>query len=223
MSDLVSLNRLTAENIMVSIGGKQIVKGAAISIEKGKITGLLGRNGSGKSTALKAIFGTMKAEDINVHANGKMIRSVYSNLQLINYLPQWPLLPTDIKLRTMLKHYNVQAEKLLREFPELKQDLNLKIFELSGGRERLWSTLIFIYADTQYTMLDEPFTHIMPLHREKLKTILLREKQNKGILITDHLYHDLLDISDTIYLMKEGKSIYIKDIADLALHQYIKG
>jgi ABC-type multidrug transport system ATPase subunit len=223
MSDLVSLKRLTAENILVSIGGKQIVKGAAISIEKGKITGLLGRNGSGKSTALKAIFGTMKADDINVHANGKMIRSAYSDPRLINYLPQWPLLPPGSKLRTALKHYDVQVEKVMDEFPELEQDINLKIFELSGGRERLWSTLILIYADTQFTMLDEPFTHIMPLHREQLKTVLLREKQNKGILLTDHLYHDLLDISDTIYLMKEGKSIYIKDIADLALHQYIKG
>jgi len=216
------VNRFTAENIFVSIGDKQIVKGAAIAIDQGSITGLLGRNGSGKSTMLKAIFGTQGADDINIHAAGHHIRKAYTVPGLINYLPQWPLLPSGIRVATALKHYGLQPEKILDDFPELEEDMHAKIFELSGGRERLWSTLMLLHADTQYTLLDEPFTHIMPLHREKLKTVLRREKYDKGILVTDHLYNDLLDISDTIYLVKEGKSIYINDIADLALHQYIK-
>lgn len=217
-----TISRFIAENIFVSISGKQIVRCATISINKGSITGLLGRNGSGKSTMLKAIFGTQKTDDINIHAGGKHIRKPYAVAGLINYLPQWPLLPPEIRISTALKHYDTGPEKILNDFPELEEDLQLKVFELSGGRERLWSTLILIFANTQYTMLDEPFTHVMPLHRDKLKVILSREKQNKGILITDHLYHDLLDISDSIYLMKDGKSIYIRDIADLALHQYTK-
>lgn len=220
--DNIPTERLVAENVFFSVNGREIVSNGTISLAKGTITGLLGRNGSGKSTLLKAVFGTQKVDDINIHRNGKAIHHAYSINGLINYLPQWNFMPRNMKLRTALRHHHVERAKILSDFPEMEQDLDLQVFETSGGRERLWSTLILLFADTKYTMLDEPFTHLAPAHIEKLKEILQREKQNKGILITDHLYKHLLELSDDIYLMKEGKSIFIKDRNDLALHGYIK-
>lgn len=71
------MNRLTAENIFVSVGRKEILKGVAISAAQGKITGLLGRNGSGKSTLLRTIFGTQKSDDQNIQVKGRSIQSAY--------------------------------------------------------------------------------------------------------------------------------------------------
>jgi ABC-type lipopolysaccharide export system ATPase subunit len=53
---------------------------------------------------------------------------------------------------------------------------------------------------------DEPFSYIMPVHVEKLKMIMVREKKTKGIILTDHLYQDLLDVKDSLYLIYDGES-----------------
>ena len=63
--------QLIAEDVFVSIGSKDILKGVTIGTTRGNITGLLGRNGSGKSTLLKAVFGTQKNADCNIHVDGK--------------------------------------------------------------------------------------------------------------------------------------------------------
>jgi ABC-type lipopolysaccharide export system ATPase subunit len=64
-------------------------------------------------------------------------------------------------------------------------------------------------------MLDEPFSHLMPLHIEKVKAIMKVEKLNKGFLVTDHLFNDIVDISDDLYVLKEGKAYLTKDISEI--------
>jgi ABC-type lipopolysaccharide export system ATPase subunit len=66
-------------------------------------------------------------------------------------------------------------------------------------------------------MLDEPFSHIMPLHVERIKKLILQQKQYKGIIITDHLFKDILDICDNIYLLKDGKSHLTSSLHDLQI------
>jgi ABC-type lipopolysaccharide export system ATPase subunit len=71
-------------------------------------------------------------------------------------------------------------------------------------------------------MLDEPFTHLNPIQIENVKEFLLAEKANKGFLITDHMYNHLLDISDFVYLLKDGKTHFTKTVADLDTLGYIR-
>lgn len=215
------MNRLTAENIFVSVGQKEILKGVAISVARGSITGLLGRNGSGKSTLLRTIFGTQRSYDQNIQINGRQIKHAYKVSGALNFLPSHPMLPGNLRIKTALKHYEIAAEQIVDRVPELKKDLNKKVFELAGGHERLWSALLLIYADTMFTLLDEPFTHLGPLYIEYLKEILLQEKIRKGIIVTDHMYNHLLDIGDMFFLMKEGKIIHCRNNDDLILHGYL--
>jgi len=70
-------------------------------------------------------------------------------------------------------------------------------------------------------MLDEPFSHIMPLHVEVLKNIMLEEKKNKGVIITDHMHHYITDISDHLYVITNGKTYLTKGIEDLKTLGYI--
>ena len=153
--------------------------------------------------------------------NGIKIKQPYSINDLVNYLPQRPFLPHGLALNKIAAQFRVNMDEICDYFPELEAAANKKATELSGGTERLFSVLILLLAETRFTFLDEPFTHIMPLHVEQLKTILLKQKEKKGIIITDHLYRHLLDVSSKIYLIKEGKSIFIKDRNDLVLHGYI--
>lgn len=215
------MNRLTAENIFVSVGRKEILKGVAISAAQGKITGLLGRNGSGKSTLLRTIFGTQKSDDQNIQVKGRAIRSAYKVQGLLNFLPSQPMLPGNLEIKTILAHYGIMAGQIVNSVPELEDDLEKRVFELAGGHERLWSALLLIYADTLFTMLDEPFTHLGPVYIERLKEILRTEKERKGIIITDHMHRHLLEVSDDLFLMKEGKTIYCRNSDDLVVHGYL--
>jgi hypothetical protein len=66
---------------------------------------------------------------------------------------------------------------------------------------------ITLRSKTKFVMLDEPFTHLNPLQIEKVKELLLEEKQNKGLLVTDHMFTHIVDISDSLYLLKNGKTL----------------
>lgn len=215
------MNILTAENITLSFGTKEVLKGVTIRAEQGKITGLLGRNGCGKSTLLRVVFGTQPATDKNIHVNGKFMKYPYTHKGCVNYMPQFSFFPKGLKIKEALSDFGVAPERVLADFPALEQDMQKAFAELSGGTERLWTVLILLFARTQFTLLDEPFTHIMPLHIDKLKEILQREKHNKGIIMTDHMYRHLVEISDSIYLIKETGSLLVRDSGDLVLHGYI--
>jgi ABC-type lipopolysaccharide export system ATPase subunit len=64
-------------------------------------------------------------------------------------------------------------------------------------------------------MLDEPFSHIMPIHVETIKEVLVAEKQEKGFLITDHNYRQVIDICQEIYVLKDGKTHLTKTVEDI--------
>jgi lipopolysaccharide export system ATP-binding protein len=213
---------LIAENIFATIGRRRILNGVTIRAERGSITALLGRNGSGKTTMLQSIFGTRSAEDCDVFINGKKVKRPYAINGLLNYLPQKPFLPPSLKIERIMKQFGVQGDEFTELFPELEADIGKRIGELSGGRERLFSVILLLLADTRFTFLDEPFSHIMPLHVDQLRRLLLRQKEKKGIIITDHMYRHLLHVSDQVYLMKEGKSIFVKDKRNLVLHGYLR-
>lgn len=211
-----------AENIVVSFSGRDVLQGATIRADPGRITGLLGRNGCGKSTLLKVMFGTQPATDKMIQFNGKRVRYPYTQAGLVNYLPQFSFFPKGLKVAKVVNSFNVDQGKMLHYFPAIEPELGRTFAELSGGMERLISALVLIYAPTKFTLLDEPFTHIMPLHLDVLKTVLLEERKNKGIILTDHMYRHLVDISDTIYLINEGRAMLIRSKEELAFHNYIR-
>ncbi len=214
---------LLAENVFFSAVGRDIIKGATIRAEKGRITGLLGRNGAGKSTLLQAMYGTLQVDECNIFLNGTAIKGCYSRPALVNYLPQKPFLPPGINIGAIARQFNADISRILEIFPELSGDVDRKVEELSGGSERLWATLILLMMPSRFVLLDEPFTHVMPLFIDRLKDLLVQVKINKGIIITDHMYRYLLQVSDQLYLMKEGRSVYIRNQDDLVVHGYLSG
>jgi ABC-type lipopolysaccharide export system ATPase subunit len=71
-------------------------------------------------------------------------------------------------------------------------------------------------------MLDEPFSHLMPIHIETMIEILVEEKQHKGILITDHLYEPIVNCADRLYALSNGKTHLVKKMEDLERLGYIR-
>jgi ABC-type lipopolysaccharide export system ATPase subunit len=67
---------------------------------------------------------------------------------------------------------------------------------------------VVVKSPSRFAMLDEPFTHLSPLQVEKVKELLLQEKQQKGFLVTDHMYHQVLDICDDLYVLFKRENAF---------------
>ena len=74
---------------------------------------------------------------------------------------------------------------------------------------------LVLTSPSMFCLLDEPFTHVLPVNIEAVSKLTEREKVDKGIVITDHLYEYVLDISDKIYVIEKGKTNLLNDIREL--------
>jgi len=212
---------LEFDGIQFGFDGKQLLSGVYVKCETGKVTGLLGRNGSGKSTLLKIVFGAIRTEVLSVRIDGKPIAPPAFRSRQIAYLPQDRFIPSELTLRKILTLYEINEDQLLHPFPELKEDLDLHADELSGGRLRLFEVLLIVCSRASFCLLDEPFTGLTPVFVERLQAVIQQQQRIKGIIITDHLYRQVIRLSDTLYLLSNGKTHLIQHENDLVQRGYL--
>jgi len=212
---------LEFDGIQFGYDERQLLSGIYMKCEIGKVTGLLGRNGSGKSSLLKLVFGSMRTEVISVRIDKVSLSLPAFMSRKIAYLPQESFVPDDLKLEKILSFYQVSKDDLLQYFPELKDDLLLKSGELSGGRLRLFEVLLILNAPAPFCLLDEPFTGLTPVLIERLRIYINHIKTIKGIIITDHLYRQVVSLSDSLYVLTNGKTYLVKNEEDMIKRGYL--
>lgn len=199
------------DNVELSFGGKNVLYGVYIKAETGKINSILGSNGCGKTSLLRIFFGNLKCNNKLVRIDRKSTLKDLYTFEKVKFLPQNDLFPNNISLKRLFKIYRVPWSGFLEKFPDFRNYRNSKMRELSGGEKRLVSIWLTLKSDSNLILLDEPFTHLSPLNIEIIKKELVFEKQNKAILLTDHLYQHLLEITDDLYYIQDGCS---KEIGD---------
>ncbi|QJX45576.1 ATP-binding cassette domain-containing protein [Hymenobacter taeanensis] len=196
---------LEADGIQLAFGERRILSDVYLRVQTGQVVGLLGRNGCGKSTLLQTVFGGRTLADASVRVNGQRVVPAYRQPGLLNYLPQVPLLPERLTLAEAARMLGVNAEQALAGFPGLSAQLTRRIGELSGGTTRLVQVLLLLHAKTQFSLFDEPFSGVMPVHVETLAELFRQAKARKGILLTDHRYAEVLPLCDVVYLLHGGR------------------
>jgi ABC-type multidrug transport system ATPase subunit len=218
------MDKLTINRVEKTFGHKRVLSEIEFECQTGKIIGLLGRNGSGKSTLLKILFGTLKADVLDVKLNTIPYNPAKNiNNGSIAYLPQNTFLPRDLKVRSIIPVYYKDAEQQNRIFydPRIAKIENQTIGKLSYGELRYLEILLISRLPHRFVLLDEPFSMIEPLYQDAIKDLLIELKNSKGIILTDHYYFDVLQITDKNILIKDGKTIEIIDNKDLAAYGYI--
>jgi len=210
---------LIVDSIYKDFSENNILNGCYLECGKGDVVGLLGRNGSGKSTLLKIIFGLTTANHQHIKIDETLIQKGYLNKQ-IAYLPQTNFLLPFLKIKEITRLYKL-SETSLVNFMENKNFLDLKVSEISSGQLRMLETFLILHHPAKYILLDEPFSQISPVNGEKIMDLIKEKKKTKGIIITDHYYRNILNLSDRIYLMKNGSCYLINGKNDLLFHQYI--
>ena len=99
--------------------------------------------------------------------------------------------------------------------------LDTKIRNLSGGESRYLEVKLLLTLDSLFVLLDEPFNGISPLHIEKVKNMILDKSVEKGIILTDHDYRNVLDVANKFYLLFDGGLKPIKTKQDLIDWGYV--
>ena len=215
------MHRLEADSILLSINGRSILSDIYLQCDTGSITGLLGRNGEGKSCLMKVIYGTLPCEK-SVRIDKCVVYGGVKSPYLLHYLPQFYFIPKSLTIKQLFWYFQLHFDHFQRWFPEYGSAYKKKIGSLSGGGQRLVETYAMIMAESCFALLDEPFTHLSPLQTEKVKELIVAEKPRKGFLITDHMYRHILEMQNRLYVLKNGKTHLVSDMHDLETLGYAR-
>ncbi|AWX43490.1 Sulfate-transporting ATPase [Flagellimonas maritima] len=212
---------LEIDNIELNFGPRKILFGIYLKAKEGEVTGILGRNGCGKTSLLKIIFGSLKPKYKSIRIDGKNRKDRLFLSNSIAYLPQHQLLPNNIKIEKIFSLFNVDWNRFTEIFKSFKVYEKYKVFELSSGEIRILETYLILNRDFKIILLDEPFSFIAPIYVDIFKDMILSKKKNRITIITDHFYNDVMNIANTLYLLKNGHSKLINNIDDLVNDGYL--
>lgn len=208
-------HQLEIDSVLLKHKDKTILSDIYLASETQKVSALLGRNGAGKASLMQIIFGSLKPQYVSRQIDGiPLVKYKSTTKTLISYLPQ------HLTLKRIFTDFQAPFDEFSTLFPECK-DFRKKAFaRLSGGEKRLVELFVIIKKQALFCLLDEPYANLMPLHIEKVNKLIEKEKQQKGFIISDHQYRSVLQISDTIYFLKEGSTNLISHQEELQKLSY---
>jgi len=214
---------LEIDSVIKSFGQNRVLTDIYLKCETGDIIGMLGRNGSGKSTFLKILFGSEQAEQKFIRIDGKTINRPYLTYGEIAYLPQDSFIPRNMTLADAVQLYLSSDSRVKRYFNDsilyMLQDNNVS--QLSGGELRYAEIKLIMNIDVKFVLLDEPFNGISPINIESIKDMIRKSAQYKGIILTDHDYRNVLDVANQHYLLWDGGLKRVRDKEDFVLCGYM--
>lgn len=211
-----------------------ILQGVSITAQKGKLTAILGANGVGKSTLLKAIYGFLKPTSGDVLLDGESIVDLptYQRIRKgIAYIPQqpsvfrWMTVEENIELgawtfRNDKERIRRKLEENYERFPALKDRRKSKAGELSGGMQRMVELARTLMTDPKVILVDEPTAGLAKLLSQEVYEMLARLRDEEGITIVlvDQEIRQALKIADYVYVLELGRNKFegpVEEFTDL--------
>lgn len=213
---------LEIDSVQKNFGHQSIISDVYLKCETGDVIGILGRNGCGKSTLLKIIFGIVPADFKFIRIDGVVQLKPEALFQEISYLHQDSCIPKSLSVKKAVQ-LSIPKEQLHDFFADkFIQDIaNTKIGHLSGGELRYLEIKLVLRNPSKFILLDEPYNGLSPLMAEKINQLILDNASQKGIIITDHNYQNVISVATQLTLMKEGKLHYLKDKMELVEKGYL--
>ena len=192
-------------------GEKKVLKTIDLTIEKGKIIGLLGKNGTGKTTLIKLINDLLTPTCGEVLFHGEKIG--VESKKHIAYLPERTYLDKDMTVKQTLRFFGEFYEDFDKEKAEkLLKDLNLDVDErlkkMSKGMQEKVQLVLVMSRKAELYVLDEPLGGVDPATREYfLDTILTNFEEGASVLISTHLIGDIERILDEVIFIDDGQIV----------------
>lgn len=212
---------MLVDSVHLEFGRQTVLQSVFITSETGKVTGLLGRNGSGKSSLFKCIMGGIKAQNRFVRFDDEQ-KTDYAHIgNKVKYLPQNLFMPAKMTLGKAFDLYGVDYDGLVSFDTKFHAYQRKQFRDLSGGEARIAEMYLVLNSESEFCILDEPFSNIAPNCVEKMQELIQEQKQYKGIIVSDHMYEAIIQITDDLFLLRDGYTFPVKSREDLVRHGYI--
>lgn len=199
------------KNLCKDFDNKQILKNINLTIPRGKIIGLLGKNGMGKTTLIKLINDLLTPTRGEVLINGE--RPGVNSKKIISYLPERTYLDKSMTIAQVFKFFeefydNFNKEKAIKLLKDLDLELDKKISQMSKGMQEKLQLILVMSREAQLYILDEPLGGVDPATRDYiLDTILSNFNEGASVIISTHLIADIERILDEVIFIDKGEVI----------------
>lgn len=206
---------LKCKNLTKNYGDKEVLKGINLTISSGKIIGLLGKNGTGKTTLIKLINGLLTSASGEILFKGKSIG--IESKKCISYLPEKTYLDKSMTVNDTIKYFsefyeNFNPDKARHLIKDLNLDCNQKLEKMSKGMQEKVQLVLVMSREVDLYILDEPLGGVDPATRDYiLDTILSNFKEGSSVIISTHLISDIERILDEVIFIDDGKIILESD------------
>src|SRR5438270_7595216 len=223
---------LQVEDIHTYYGKSHILHGVSLEVGHGEVVGLLGRNGVGKSTTLKAIAGLIRPSQGQILFKGKQVGGLASHRLArlgIGYVPEerriFPLLTVGENLRTGLDRHGVGKakkqellDKVYAYFPVLAERRSQAGGTLSGGEQQMLAIARAMMLEPKIVLLDEPTEGLMPRMVSQIRNIIeALHKEGVAILLVEQNVPLTLEASQRVYIMDKGAVRHHAKSSDLKI------
>ncbi len=241
MSPIPTEPLLAVDEIHTYYGKSHILDGVSLDVGSGEVVGLLGRNGVGKSTTLKAVAGLVHPSRGEVRFEGRQITRLPAHRVArlgIGYVPEdrriFPLLTVTENLRTGLDRHGVTAarkkellEKVYAYFPVLAERRSQAGGTLSGGEQQMLAIARAMMLEPKIILLDEPTEGLMPRMVSQIREIIdVLHRESVAVLLVEQNVPLTLEASQRIYILEKGivrhhAPATALQVDDAVIHQYL--
>ena len=231
---------LEAQGLCAWYGAAQVLYGVDLNVQRGEVVALMGRNGAGKSTTLKAVMGMLAKRQGRVQFMGHDISSSEPHHAArlgLGYVPEDRRIFTDL---SVLENLSVgqqpprrwadgteaplwTPERLFQLFPNLGEMPNRPGGQMSGGEQQMLTVARTLMGNPYLVLLDEPSEGVAPVIVEQMAHMILALKaQGVSILLSEQNMHFAELVSDRAYVLEKGQIRYQATMAELAANDEVR-
>ena len=206
---------LEIKNLCKSFEGKEVLKDINLTVGSGKIIGLLGKNGVGKTTLIKLINDLLTPTSGEILVKGKKVG--VESKKIISYLPERTYLNKQMRVSEVISYFedfydDFDSKKAKNLLKDLDLDINQKLSKMSKGMQEKVQLVLVMSRKADLYILDEPLGGVDPATRDYiLDTILSNFNEKASVIISTHLISDIERILDEVIFIDKGEIVLQSD------------
>lgn len=225
---------LTLEGVRAGYGGGTVLDGLDLTVQPGEVVALLGRNGVGKTTSLRAITGVLPLSAGRIIFDGKEIgglRADEINRLGVSLVPEgrrlFPNLTVEENLKLAARRGGASQEEICDLFPKLRGLMRQRAENLSGGERQMVAISRALMVPSRLILLDEPFEGLAPAVVQEVRDAVSKLTTKASLVIVEHHAESVLAMADRAYVLVNGKVAFSGEAqalaADTALQERLLG
>lgn len=222
---------LELKNVTKKFEKTTAVKNISFKVEDGKVLGIVGRNGAGKSTIFRMVLNLLEPTEGVIEFDGKQLSS--DVLNKFGYLPEEGSLLPQYSVIDLCEYYGAlklmtkdevfeSLTKWLKVF-NIEEYISMKIGKLSKGNRQKIQFIVSVLHDPEFIILDEPFSGLDPISVEELEKAILKLKEaGKTIIFSSHIMSHVENLCDDILLINKGEALLQGNLKEILANYKIE-